>query len=31
METLSKNEQASQRNPMTRVYKVVDELKEYLK
>jgi len=30
METLNKEGTASQRNPMTRVYKVVDGLKEYL-
>ena len=30
MENLNKDGQASQRNPMTRVYKIVDELKEYL-
>lgn len=30
MEELNKDGQASQRNPMTRVYKVVDGLKEYL-
>ena len=30
MEKLNKNGQASDRNPMTRVYKIVDELKEYL-
>ena len=30
MEELNKNGQASQRNPMTKVYKIVDGLKEYL-
>ena len=30
MEELNKCGQASQRNPMTKVYKIVDELKEYL-
>ena len=30
MEELNKGGQASQRNPMTKVYKIVDELKEYL-
>lgn len=30
MEGLNKDGQASQRNPMTRVYKIVDGLKEYL-
>lgn len=30
MEELNKNMQASQRNPMTRVYKIVEGLKEYL-
>ena len=30
MERLNKNGQASDRNPMTRVYKIVDGLKEYL-
>lgn len=30
MEELNKCEQASQRNPMTKVYKIVDGLKEYL-
>ena len=30
MEKLNKNGQASDRNPMTRVYKIVDGLKEYL-
>lgn len=30
MEELNKDGQASQRNPMTRVYKIVDGLKEYL-
>ena len=30
MEELSKDGQASQRNPMTKVYKIVDGLKEYL-
>ncbi len=30
MEELSKNGQASERNPMTKVYKIVDGLKEYL-
>ena len=30
MEKLNKNGQASERNPMTRVYKIVDGLKEYL-
>lgn len=30
MEKLNKNGQASQRNPMTKVYKIVDGLKEYL-
>ena len=30
MEELYKDGQASQRNPMTKVYKIVDELKEYL-
>ena len=30
MEELNKDGQASQRNPMTRVYKIVDRLKEYL-
>lgn len=30
METLNKNGQASKRNPMTRVYKIIDGLKEYL-
>ena len=30
MEELNKNGQASERNPMTKVYKVVDGLKEYL-
>lgn len=30
MEELNKERQASQRNPMTKVYKLVDELKEYL-
>lgn len=29
-EEINKDGQASQRNPMTRVYKIVDELKEYL-
>ena len=31
MEKLDKDAQASQRNPMTKVYKIVDGLKEYLK
>ena len=30
MEDLNKNGQASERNPMTKVYKIVDGLKEYL-
>ncbi len=30
MEELNKDGQASQRNPMTRIYKIVDGLKEYL-
>ena len=30
MEELNKNGQASQRNPMTKVYKIIDGLKEYL-
>ena len=30
MEKINENGQASQRNPMTQVYKVVEELKEYL-
>lgn len=30
MESLNKEGQASQRNPMTTVYKIVDGLKEYL-
>lgn len=30
MEELNENGQASQKNPMTKVYKIVDELKEYL-
>lgn len=30
MEELNKDGQASKRNPMTRVYKIADELKEYL-
>lgn len=30
MEELDKGGQASKRNPMTRVYKLVDGLKEYL-
>ena len=30
MEEINKYGQASQRNPMTRVYKIVDGLKEYL-
>ena len=30
MEKINENGQASQRNPMTQVYKVVDELKDYL-
>lgn len=30
MEELNKDGQASQRNQMTKVYKIVDELKEYL-
>ena len=30
MEELNENGQASQRNPMTKVYKIVDGLKEYL-
>ena len=30
MENLNKEEQASQRNPMTKVYKIVEGLKEYL-
>lgn len=30
MEELNKDGQVSQRNPMTRVYKIVDRLKEYL-
>ena len=30
MEELNKNGQASQRNPMTKVYKIVDGLKEYI-
>lgn len=30
MEELNKDEQSSQRNPMTKVYKIVDGLKEYL-
>ena len=30
MEKINENGQASQRNPMTKVYKIVDELKEYL-
>lgn len=30
MERLNQNGQASDRNPMTRVYKIVDGLKEYL-
>lgn len=31
MEELNKDGQASQRNPMTKIYKIVDGLKEYLK
>ena len=31
MEALNKEGQASQRNPMTKVYRIVDGLKEYLK
>ena len=31
MEDLNKNRQASEKNPMTKVYKIVDGLKEYLK
>ena len=30
MEELNKDGQPSQRNPMTKVYKIVEELKEYL-
>jgi len=30
MEKINENGQASQRNPMTQVYKVVGELKDYL-
>lgn len=30
MEKINENGQASQRNPMTQVYKVVEGLKEYL-
>ena len=30
MEEVNKDGQASQRNPMTKVYKIVDGLKEYL-
>ena len=30
MEELNKDGQASQRNPMTKVYKIIDGLKEYL-
>ena len=30
MEELNKDGQASRRNPMTKVYKIIDELKEYL-
>lgn len=30
MENLNKSGQASERNPMTKVYKIVDGLKEYL-
>lgn len=30
MEKLNKNGQAADRNPMTKVYKIVDGLKEYL-
>ncbi len=30
MEGMNKNGQASERNPMTKVYKIVDGLKEYL-
>ena len=30
MEELNKAGQASQRNPMTKVYKIIDGLKEYL-
>ena len=30
MENLKKDRQASERNPMTKVYKIVDVLKEYL-
>lgn len=30
LEKVNKNEQASDRNPMTKVYKIVDGLKEYL-
>ena len=30
MEELNKDGQASRRNPMTKVYKIVDGLKEYL-
>ena len=30
MEEINKNGQASKRNPMTKVYKIVDGLKEYL-
>jgi len=30
MESLNEDGQASQRNPMTKVYKIVDGLKEYL-
>ncbi len=30
MEELNKDGQVSQRNPMTKVYKIVDGLKEYL-
>jgi len=31
MEEIERDKQASQRNPMTKVYKLIDELKEYLK
>ena len=30
LEKLNKNKLASKRNPMTKVYKIVDELKEYI-
>ena len=30
MENLNKGGQASERNPMTKVYKIVDGLKEYI-